>query len=81
MSWIEEEDLTEQEVAAMWRRTDRYGWARLWMVLNAYRRILVLMFTGSCSDVVKALGDELSSQKLAELLAAEFKLMEEFVRG
>ena len=36
--WMEEEDLRED--AAMWRRSERSGGARLWMALTVFRRNL-----------------------------------------
>ena len=38
--WMAEEDLREREEVAVWMRSERYGGARWWMALNAYRRIL-----------------------------------------
>ena len=40
---MEEEDLREREVVGPWRRSDKYGGARLWMALNVNRRILKCM--------------------------------------
>ncbi len=37
---MEEEDLREREGVGTWRRSDRYGGARLWMALNVNRRTL-----------------------------------------
>lgn len=37
---MEEEDLRERVEVGPWRRSDKYGGARLWIALNVNRRIL-----------------------------------------
>ncbi len=49
---MEEADLSAREGVLMWRRSERYGGARLWMALNVWSSILKSMrnLTGSqCS--------------------------------